>query len=166
MHKIIALILATLFLSLVHTKLYQVVAVISPGARYPVNDLYDGGETRAKWGEITSVGLRQQESLGKQLRKEYIDDYGLLSKNFVKEEFQLITMTINRTIQSGLANLYGMYALGNGQKLNPAESIYHIPPYSNKSDVPEATFSLPQGQLIQTVSYSSALIESCPNEDK
>lgn len=120
MHKIIALVLTTLLLTAIEAKLYQIVAVISPGARYPVNDLYDGGETRVKWGEITSVGLRQQESLGKLFRKEYVDTYGLLSKTFVKEEFQLQTMTINRTIQSGLANLYGMYPLGNGQKLNPA----------------------------------------------
>lgn len=58
----------------------------------------------------------------------------LLSKIFVKEEYELLTKNLNRNIQSGLANLYGMYGLGNGQKLEPADNKYHIPPYSNKTD--------------------------------
>lgn len=67
-------------------------------------------------------------------------------------------MGLNRTIMSGLSNLYGMYPLGNGQKLNPAENKYRIPPYSNHTDVSENIYSLPEGQLIQTVVYSSSLL--------
>lgn len=128
----VAPIIITFLLGLLQAKLYHVVAVISPGARYPINDFHDGNDTRAKWGELSSVGLRQQESLGKLLRKNYISNSGLLSTSFVKEEFQLISMTLNRTIQSALANLHGMYGLGNGQKLNPADKKYRIPPYSMK----------------------------------
>lgn len=75
------------------------------------------------------------------------------------------TTTISSTIQSALANLYGMYPLGNGQALNPAEEKYRIPPYSQKQDVDEEFFALPQGQLVQPITYSSALVEDCPNED-
>jgi hypothetical protein len=58
-----------------------------------------------------------------------------MGTNFVKEQFQLMTMGVNRTIMSGLSNLYGMYPLGNGQKINPASKNYRIPPYSNNSDI-------------------------------
>lgn len=50
-------------------KLYQVVAMLTPGARYHVNDLYDAAQNKKMWGEITPVGLRQQENLGKAFRK-------------------------------------------------------------------------------------------------
>jgi hypothetical protein len=66
------------------------------------------------------VGLRQQQSLGKYFRKDYIDLNGFMSKNFVKDEYELLTKNLSRNIQSGLANLYGMYGRGNGQKLEPA----------------------------------------------
>lgn len=50
-------------------KLYQVVALLTPGARYHINDLYDGAQNKKMWGEISSVGMRQQENLGKTFRK-------------------------------------------------------------------------------------------------
>lgn len=130
-------------LALTHSKLYQVVAVISPGARNHINDLYDGADTKHKWGELTPVGLRQQQSLGKYFRKDYIDLNGLMNKNYVKEEYELLTKNSTRSIQSGLSNLYGMYGLGNGQKLEPAEGQYHIPPYSYKNDSKETVYALP-----------------------
>lgn len=43
MPKVIALILFILNLVSINCKLYQVVALLTPGARYPINDLYDGG---------------------------------------------------------------------------------------------------------------------------
>lgn len=58
-----------------------------------------------------------------------------MSKVFIKEEYELLTKDSNRNIQSGLANLYGMYGLNNGQKLEPAENKYHIPPYAYKADI-------------------------------
>ena len=43
MNKIFQALLVTLIIQLTVTKLYHVVAVIAEGARYHVNDLYDGG---------------------------------------------------------------------------------------------------------------------------
>lgn len=43
--------LLLLFLgALCNSKLFQTVALISHGARYHTNDLYDGGETKSLWG--------------------------------------------------------------------------------------------------------------------
>lgn len=42
MSKIYLALLLLLGIHLAHAKLYHVVAVISEGARYHVNDLYDG----------------------------------------------------------------------------------------------------------------------------
>jgi hypothetical protein len=44
------LIALCLLLWVAEGKLYQVVAAIAPGARYHINDLYDGGETKNQWG--------------------------------------------------------------------------------------------------------------------
>lgn len=46
-------------------------------------------------------------------------------------------------MSSALANLYGLYPLGQGQKLEPAEAKYHIPPYTYKNDITEPSFALP-----------------------
>lgn len=55
----------------------------------------------------------------------------------------MLSKSLNRTLQSGLANLYGMYGLGQGQKLEPALPRYHIPPYSYSTDIKEPVFALP-----------------------
>lgn len=89
-----------------------------------------------------------------------------MSADYNKNEVTSYTTTISSTIQSAMANLYGMYQLGNGQKLEPAENKYRIPPYSYKTDADEDTFALPKGELIKTISYNSALVEDCPNEGK
>lgn len=54
------LIICLLLATQIHSKLYQVVAILAPGARYHLNDLYDAKDYKSKWGEITPVGLRQQ----------------------------------------------------------------------------------------------------------
>lgn len=59
MKGLLIIALALLIASL-QCKLYQVVTFIAPGARYPINDLYDAKQYQKQWGEITSVGLRQQ----------------------------------------------------------------------------------------------------------
>ena len=73
----------------------------------------------------------------------YTNDLGLSSYN--KNQVTSFTTTGGSTIQSALSNLYGMYQLGNGQKLEPAQAKYHLPPYSYKNDAEENVFALPQG---------------------
>lgn len=50
MQKIIAIFLLLSLISIGQAKLYSVVAVIAPGARYHLNDLYDGGQFKTRWG--------------------------------------------------------------------------------------------------------------------
>lgn len=58
--KGLLIILALCLATQISCKLYQVVAILAPGARYHTNDLYDAKDYISKWGEITPVGLRQQ----------------------------------------------------------------------------------------------------------
>lgn len=55
------------------SKLLWLADVASPGARYPVNDLYDGKDNAARQGQLNTVGMRQQFLLGTYLRADYID---------------------------------------------------------------------------------------------
>ncbi len=50
-------------------KLYQVVSLFRHGARTHLNSLYDGNSTHDIWGELTPVGMRQHQNLGKTLNK-------------------------------------------------------------------------------------------------
>lgn len=79
-----SLLLLLALISHAQPKLYQVVALTSSGARYHTNDLYDGSATKNRWGEITAVGLRQQQSLGKAFRKDYVELNSFLNKQFSK----------------------------------------------------------------------------------
>ena len=63
------------------TKMLYVVELFRHGARYPVFDIYDGKETKALHGNLTSVGLRQHYILGSYLGKDYKQELGL-NENF------------------------------------------------------------------------------------
>lgn len=81
-----------------------------------------------------------------------------MSAAFSAQEFEHTSLSLNRSLSSARANLYGLYPLGQGQKLEPAEAKYHIPPYDYKNDLPEPVFALPEGELLKVVKFDSALI--------
>lgn len=55
-----------LFILSTTCELEQVVSFF----RYPLNSLYDGNhDTKHIWGELTSVGMRQHQTLGEILRQ-------------------------------------------------------------------------------------------------
>ena len=56
-------------ISVSEAKLHQVVSAFRHGARYHLNSMYDGNDTRPLWGELTAVGMRMHQTLGKTLRK-------------------------------------------------------------------------------------------------
>ena len=63
-------------------KLYQVVSLFRHGARTHVNSIYDGNSTFDIWGELTAVGMRQHQNLGKTLNIEYIQHLNFLSPKY------------------------------------------------------------------------------------
>lgn len=72
-------ILIVLLITLSASKLYQVTSLFRHGARYHLNALYDGNSTHNVWGELTAVGMRQHQTLGKTLNREYIQKLKFLS---------------------------------------------------------------------------------------
>lgn len=60
-------------LVLASSKLVYLTELFRHGARYPVSDVYDGKETKAYHGQLTSIGMRQQYLLGSYLKRDYID---------------------------------------------------------------------------------------------
>lgn len=65
-----------------HFKLLYLFSMIRHGAIYPKNDLYDGNQTKAFRGQLTSVGQRQQYNLGTYLQQSYITTEQLTTPRF------------------------------------------------------------------------------------
>ena len=61
--------------------------------------------------------MRQHQTLGEIIRKEYIDNLGFLSPSYQEGEIEVFSTAINRTIQSAMSQLYGLYPPGSGTKL-------------------------------------------------
>lgn len=45
-------------------ELAQVVSIFRHGARYTINSLYDGNDTKYIWGELSPAGMRQHQTFG------------------------------------------------------------------------------------------------------
>ncbi len=48
----------------------------------------------------------------------------------------MYSTAINRTVQSIISQLYGVYPAGTGPKLTQVDKQYYIPPFTNKTDDP------------------------------
>ncbi len=68
------------------SKLYQLYTLNRHGARYHVNNFYDGADTKPLWSELTAVGMRQNQRFGQLLRKEYIEYQNFLSNVYNSTE--------------------------------------------------------------------------------
>lgn len=58
---------------------------------------------------------------------------------------EVYSTPVNRTMLSIQSQLYGLYPPGTGPRLTPVNKSYHLPPYSNKSDVEERNFAFSHG---------------------
>lgn len=56
--------------------------VANPGARYPINDVYDGKANPEMQGQLNTVGMRQQYLLGTYLRADYVDQLQLIDQKY------------------------------------------------------------------------------------
>lgn len=133
------------------SKLLMVIEVFRHGAREPVYDFWDA-KTFREFGELTSVGMHQHYLLGQYIRKSYVEDQPFLSKSYDAGEIYVQSTDLNRTIQSALSHLYGLFPLNEGALLPMGiERKYLVPPikgmsYGNESErIVEKTFGLNLG---------------------
>ena len=158
--------LLLLFLALLpmQPKLVQVVSLFRHGARYQLNPLYDPG-SMAWWGQLTAVGMRQHQTLGQLLKKEYIDNLGFLSTQYNRKQVEAFSTITDRTVQSAMCQLEGFYPLGSGPRLVLVDKEYHLPPYSNTTDDAEQNFALPNGYQDIPIKFDPKLMKKdCAGE--
>jgi broad specificity phosphatase PhoE len=80
--RTIFIVIVLLAIQIVDMKLYQSFVFFRHGARYHNNDVYDGNSTYPVRSELTSIGMRMLENLGKLVRKQYISANPLLSDKY------------------------------------------------------------------------------------
>lgn len=101
-----------------HEKLVFAIDVIRHGDRTPTKEIPNDPH---KWpqglGALTPLGMQQEYQLGTSFRKFYITETHLLPAHFEIDSMQVFSDTCERTIQSALSVLYGLYPLGSGPKI-------------------------------------------------
>lgn len=107
-----------LIISIVNSKIVWLADIGNPGARYPVNDLYDGKANLAMQGQLNTVGMRQQYLLGTYLRADYIDKQRLIEEKFDPFTIEAFaSSSTDRSIVSAICRLYGLFPLGTGSRI-------------------------------------------------
>lgn len=136
MNILIKVFLVAVFACISQCKLYQAFVFFRHGARYHTNDIYDGNATYPMRSELTPIGMRMHENLGKMFRKNYIEKLNLLTDKYNSSEFEIYSTLYHRTMQSAVSFSYGLYPVGDGTKLPNVDPAYHLPPYAtNHTDI-------------------------------
>lgn len=100
------------------------------GAVYPPNDYYDGNQTKAFRGLLTPIGLRQHYNLGTYLNQMFIQEGKLMNETFNPNEIEFYSTSKQRTQNSALAFIYGLFPLGKGWTIPPeVPEDKLLPPY-------------------------------------
>ena len=152
-------------LAICNCELVQVVTMFRHGGRYHLNSVYDGGETRIDWGQLTSVGMNQHYSFGGMLRDYYSTKLGFIRPVFNHSEVEVFSTAVDRTINSAQCNLFGMFPEQTGEKMPASldESLM-IPPY-HYTDTIKDSFALPNGHQMIPVDVKGP-IYTCKNLSK
>ena len=93
-------------------KLGFVFELVRHGARAPIEDR-NLDKFPVSEGMLTPEGMRQRTLLGRFNRERYMEEYQLLSKEYVPSEVLMISTDVMRTIQSGYSELMGLYPPGS-----------------------------------------------------
>ena len=136
-------------------------------------------------GELTNIGERMQYILGMYNKERYIKNKTLLNENYDPHELFIVTFDWNKTVESVLAQINGMFPLGTGKQIEDDQKQYAIPPVqsinmsldlqNNISKLNETQFTLPQQQNIIPFHFHSSIdcsktmdkyIEKNKNEDE
>ena len=86
----------------------MVFEVTRHGARGSLNTEYFNSTFWPR-GELTQVGKRQHYLIGQQVRDKYIKEKKLLSERYNPKEVLVRSTNMNRTIESALSQLVGLY---------------------------------------------------------
>ena len=89
-----------------------------------------------KWDnqyELLSTGERMHYIIGIHNRFRYINELKFLSPKFDAHEIYVISSNYNRTINSALSQLQGLYPLYSGPDLNKTQQEFSSPPIKNMS---------------------------------
>uniref|UniRef100_A0A0K0FPI3 acid phosphatase n=1 Tax=Strongyloides venezuelensis TaxID=75913 RepID=A0A0K0FPI3_STRVS len=87
-----------------------------PTKSYP-NDIYKEEDWEVPYGTLTKSGICNQEKLGKNLRKIYIESSRFISDKYDPDEIQVRSTKKNRTIESAYANLRGFFNIESSQNI-------------------------------------------------
>lgn len=100
-------------------KLIFAIDIIRHGDRTP---LIASPEMEKIWpqglGQLTPRGMNQEYELGKKLRKQYVNKYHLLPKQYDINAMSVRSTSMARTMMSAQSILFGLYPLGTGPSLN------------------------------------------------
>eukprot|EP01017_Pseudomicrothorax_dubius_P043051 TRINITY_DN710_c0_g1_i1.p1 TRINITY_DN710_c0_g1~~TRINITY_DN710_c0_g1_i1.p1 ORF type:complete len:460 (-),score=124.31 TRINITY_DN710_c0_g1_i1:84-1463(-) len=99
-----------------HCQLKLVIEMNRHGARGPIYEAVDHSSWE-KMGELTPVGMRQLYLLGSELSKRYIEEKRLLEDVFDPNTIFVRSTASNRTIQSAVSLLMGLFPPGTGPEL-------------------------------------------------
>jgi hypothetical protein len=81
--------------------------MIRHGARAPDHGI--GNAYGVPTGNLTGAGMRQKLLWGKMNRERYINQYEFIDDDFLPSQMVVQSTDIFRTIQSGYAELLGLY---------------------------------------------------------
>ena len=110
-----------LFVSFATSKQVYMSYVFRHGARYPLNNLYDGKETAPYHGQLTSVGLREQYLLGTYIQADYAAKLPFINATLKPREIDFSTVfDSERCIESAYGHALGLFSFGNGDKIDPS----------------------------------------------
>ena len=74
-------------------------------------------------GELTNIGKRQHFLIGSEMRERYMVQNRLLDPvSYQPQEIHVRATDVNRTIESAMANLMGMYPLGRSIEVNQSQA--------------------------------------------
>lgn len=110
-------ILLAFLVLLAQTKLVYLAELFRHGARYPVSDIYDGKDTKAHHGQLTSIGMRQQYLLGSYLKRDYIDQAQLANATLDPKEVEILTDSSERCYESAYAHAAGLFQVQQGEQI-------------------------------------------------
>ena len=92
------------------------------GARAPYLGVKDGIDAyKENWTqieELSEVGRRMLYLLGVKARKRYVEKFKLLSEKYNPQEIYIRSTDVNRTIESILSFIQGLYPEGTGPLIN------------------------------------------------